>query len=313
MFWWLLLFLLLAAFAGFGFALLRFACARPEKAEGWEDRRVAESGNAAWQEMWRAGRDWLSHRETEEIEVQSEDGFMLHGLLIPHIAPRATVILFHGWHSSWEMDFLCMLPFLYSLRLQCLLVDQRAQGDSEGRYVTFGVRESADVPVWVDYAANRFGAKHPIFLHGLSMGASTVTMASAYRFSGNVRGIVADCGATSPYEMVSAAWRNKTPFPARFSMWMLDLFARQFADFSLRGHSAVEALAKTRYPVLFVHGTADTFVPSYMTKQAYEACAGGRTLLLVEGAEHCESYLTDRTRVEAAYREFIEKNIEDEA
>lgn len=310
MFWWFLPLLLLTAVVLFGLAMLRRVCVRPEKREGWEDRRVAESGNVAWQEAWRAGRDWLAQRETEELEVQSDDGFVLHGLLIPHIAPRATVILFHGWRSSWEMDFLCALPFLHSLHLQCLLVDQRAQGDSEGRFMTLGVRERTDVPVWVDYVANRFGTKHPIFLQGASMGASTVTMASAYHFSGNVRGLIADCGFTSPYEVVSAVWREKTPFPAHFAVWLLELFARFVADFSLRECNAADALAQTEYPVLFLHGTADNFVPSYMTQQAYAACGSEKTLLLVEGAAHCTCYLTDRTRVEAAYRDFVEKCME---
>ena len=310
MFWWFLPLLLLSAVTLLGFFLLRSTCARPEKSDGWEDRRVAESGDTAWQEAWRAGRDWLARRETEEVEVQSDDGFMLHGLLIPHIAPRATVILFHGWRSSWEMDFLCMLPFLYGLRLQCLLVDQRAQGDSEGRFMTLGVRERADVPVWVDYVSNRFGAEHPVFLQGASMGESTVTMASAYHFSGNVRGLVADCGFTSPYEIVSSVWRERTPLPARFSVWLFDLFARWFADFSLKECDAADALARTEYPVLFIHGAADKFVPSYMTRQAYAACGSEKTLLLVEGAGHCMSYLVDRPRVEAAYRDFIEKCME---
>ena len=310
MFWWFLPLLLLAAVTLFGFLLLRRTCARPEKSEGWEDRRVAQSGDAARQEAWRAGRDWLAQRESEEVEVQSDDGFVLHGLLIPHIAPRATVILFHGWRSSWEMDFLCMLPFLYGLRLQLLLVDQRAQGDSEGRFMTLGVRERTDVPVWVDYVSSRFGAKHPILLQGASMGAGTVMMASAYRFSGNVRGLIADCGFISPYEVVSAVWRERTPFPAHFSVWLLDLFARLFADFSLRECDAADALARTAYPALFLHGTADKFVPDYMTRQAYEACGSEKTLLLVEGAAHCMCYLTDRARVEAAYRDFVEKCLE---
>lgn len=311
MFWWFLPVFLLSAVAAFGFLMLRRICARPEKSEGWEDRRVAESGDAAWQAAWQAGRDWLARCETEEVEVQSDDGFMLHGLLVPHIAPRATVILFHGWRSSWEMDFLCALPFLHGLRLQCLFVDQRAQGDSEGRFMTLGVRERTDVPVWVDYAASRFGAKHPIFLQGASMGASTVTMASAYHFSGNVRGLIADCGFTSPHEVVSSVWRDKTPFPAHFAVWLLDLFARWFADFSLRECDAADALARTEYPVLFLHGAADKFVPSYMTRRAYEACGSEKTLLLVEGAGHCMSYLVGRSRVEAAYRDFIEKCLED--
>ncbi len=311
MFWWLLPVALLSAVALAGFSTLRGLCGRSEKDEDWEDKRVAESGDEAWQKAWKTGRDFLERHETEEIEVQSEDGFMLHGLLVPHVAPRATVILFHGWHSSWEMDFLCMLPFLYGLKLQCLFVDERAQGDSEGRFITFGVREREDVHVWVDYAANRFGAKHPLFLQGSSMGASAVELASSFRFDGSVRGIVAESGFSSPYEAASAVWREKTPLPAHLAMWLLNGFTRLFADFSLKDRSAAAELAKTEYPALFLHGTADALAPAYMAKQAYEACKSEKTLLLVEGAGHCQCYLTDRTRVETAYREFIEKHLEE--
>ncbi len=306
---WLILFLLPAALFAFGWAMLRYTCARRDLPEGWEEKRVEQSGNAAWQEAYRAGREWLARHETEELEVQSDDGWVLHGLLVPHIAPRATVILFHGWRSSWEMDFTCVLPFLYSLGLQFILVDERAQGDSEGRYITYGVRERLDVPVWVGYAAERFGREHPIFLQGISMGATVVMMASAMRFDANVRGIVADCGFTSPHEIISKVWRDRTPFPAHFAVWLLNLYTRQFADFGLKDCDTVQELAKTKYPVLLIHGTRDGFVPSYMTRQNCEACAGEKTMLLVEGATHGMSYLVDRPRVEAAYREFIEAHL----
>ena len=299
--------LILALLAGFGFAMLHYACARRELPEDWEEKRIAASGSAAWQKAAQAGRDWLARQETEEAEVQSDDGYLLHGLLVPHIAPRATVILFHGWRSSWEMDFLCVLPFLHAQGLQLLLVDERAQGDSEGRWITYGVRERLDVPVWVDYVANRFGREHPIFLQGISMGATVVLMASSNHFGANVRGIVADCGFTSPYEIISSVWRNRTPFPSRFAMWLLDKYTRLFADFGLREYSTTEALAKTEYPVLFIHGTADRFVPSYMTRQSYEACRSAKRLILVDGATHGMSYLVDRPRIEAAYLAFLEK------
>ena len=304
-----LLFLLLLLLALFGWVMLYYICARRDLPEGWEEERILSSGNAVWQEAYQTGRAWLERHESEEVEVQSDDGFLLHGLLIPHVAPRATVILFHGWRSSWEMDFTCILPFMYEQRLQMLLVDERAQGDSEGRYITFGVRERLDVPVWVDYVANRFGPKHPIFLQGLSMGATVVLMASSTHFNANVRGILADCGFTSPHEIISGIWRNRTPFPAHFAMWWLDLYTRLFADFKLKEYSTTEALAKTEYPVMFLHGTADKFVPSYMTKQSYEACASEKTLLLVDGATHGMSYLIDRPGVEAAYKAFIDKHL----
>ncbi|MBR3560804.1 MAG: alpha/beta hydrolase [Oscillospiraceae bacterium] len=304
------LFLLLTlAVLLFGYLLLRETCMRRDLPDGWEQKRIDESGDAVWQRMAREGREWLARQETEELEVQSEDGFLLHGLLLPHVNPRATVLLFSGWRSSWEMDFTCILPFLHARRLQCVLIDERAQGDSEGRYITFGIRERLDVPVWVDYAAQRFGKEHPLLLQGLSMGATVVLMASAVRFDANVRGIVADCGFTSPYAIISKVFRDRTRLPPHFAVWLLDQYTRLFADFTLEEYSTVTALRETEYPVLFLHGTEDHFVPCDMTRQNYDACRGEKTLLLVEGATHGMSYLVARERVEAAYTEFLNNHI----
>ena len=92
-------FLILLALALFGWGMLYYICARRDMPEGWEEKRILTSNNAVWQEAYKTGRAWLERHESEEVEVQSDDGFLLHGLLIPHVAPRATVILFHGWRS----------------------------------------------------------------------------------------------------------------------------------------------------------------------------------------------------------------------
>ena len=68
----------------------------------------------------------------------------------------------------------------------------------------------------------------------------------------------------------------------------------------------MEALKKTRLPVLFIHGTSDDFVPVWMTEQNFEACASEKHLLLVEGAGHALSYLTDPAACEKAVTEFLQ-------
>lgn len=53
--------------------------------------------------------------------------------------------------------------------LNVLLVDQRSHGESEGRLITFGVKERRDVVTWIDYVLEHFGDDTEIFLSGLSM------------------------------------------------------------------------------------------------------------------------------------------------
>ena len=81
-----------------------------------------------------------------------------------------TILLFHGYRSSWNVDFSASLLFYRSLGYNLLLVDQRAHQDSEGTFPTFGAKERYDVISWVTYLGQMLGQTHPLFLGGLSMG-----------------------------------------------------------------------------------------------------------------------------------------------
>ena len=71
----------------------------------------------------------------------------------------------------------------------------------------------------------------------------------------------------------------------------------------------MDAVAHANYPVLFIHGKADTFVPCEMSQQAYDACTSEKELVLVENAEHGRSFLVDRPRVQAALEHFLESHL----
>ena len=45
-----------------------------------------------------------------------------------------------------------------------------------------------------------------------------------------------------------------------------------------------------------------------MTYENYKACASPKKLLIVPGAEHCQSYYLERERYEQLVREFWEEN-----
>ena len=208
---------------------------------------------------------FLKEHDPEVLHVKSFDGLTLTARLVTQKNARGTLLLFHGYRSTYQIDYAISAPFYFAQGFNLLLADERAHGDSEGRYITFGVRERRDVYTWVCEAAQRFGREFPFFLGGLSMGASTVLMASEYKFPANVRGIVADCGFTSPYEIQKSVLRARNPrLLAGPLLCLLGLYARVFAGFGLKEASTLEAVKKTSYPILFIHGSGDTFVPCRM-------------------------------------------------
>ncbi len=252
--------------------------------------------------------DWIQAQEPEVIQIKSRDGFVLAGHYLPAAAARRTLLMFHGYRSGWIRDFAAMAQKLRSCGCNLLLVEQRAHGLSEGKYIGFGVLERYDCLDWIHYLTHDHKANLkvplPIYLTGLSMGASTVLMTTAMKLPQEVKGVIADCGFTSPYDMVTKV--AKASF--RVGTWtvnQINRMCRQKAGFSLNETTTLEAMELCRIPVLFVHGTADSLVPMEMTLQNYQACRAPKELLLVEGAEHCSSFLKDTEKYLSTIHRFF--------
>ena len=307
---WIILAALLAVVL-LGTVLFLIACRRGPVPDLTKPEVIAKWGRAEQTEEILAGVRLM--QDAENIFLPSYDGLRLHGRLLQQPGAKGTILLFHGYRSSWVIDFSIVLPYYFSLGYNLLAVDERAHGESEGTYITFGVRERQDVATWAAYAAMHFGPKHPLILDGLSMGAATVLMASDLELPASVRGIIADCGFSSPYEIMKSVFRAHCRWlPAEPLLALTDVFTRLFAGFSLKGVSTLDAVAKTKLPILFIHGTGDTFVPCAMTQAAYDACAAPKQLVLVPDAGHGCSYLVDRPRVQSELQAFLSKYVSEE-
>lgn len=307
---WIILAALLAVVL-LGTVLFLIACRRGPVPDLTKPEVIAKWGRAEQTEEILAGVRLM--QEAEDIFLPSYDGLRLHGRLLQQPGAKGTILLFHGYRSSWVIDFSIVLPHYFSLGYNLLAVDERAHGESEGTYITFGVRERHDVATWAAYAAMHFGPAHPLILDGLSMGAATVLMASDLPLPLSVRGIIADCGFSSPYAIMKSVFRaHCRRLPAGPLLALTDVFTRLFAGFSLKGASTLDAVAKTKLPILFIHGTDDTFVPCSMTQAAYDACAAPKQLVLVPDAGHGCSYLVDRPRVQAELAAFLSKYVSEE-
>lgn len=292
-----------------GYFLLDFTCGRRKPVDAWNEQVIHERGWDHIKGEILAGKRWLEGQKREELEITGFDGLKLRALFVPHPEARGTLLLFHGWRSSWKTDFTVALPFYHSLGLNLLLADQRSQNSSEGKYMTYGIREQKDVVSWADLMAEKLGKDHPLFLGGLSMGAATVLMASDLEYKGNVRGVLADCGFTSPWAIIRKVASRTKAIPLDASSALLNVFTRRFAGFDMKEKSTVDALARTKLPVLLIHGLADDFVPSEMSRENYAACNSEKELVLVEGAGHGMSYVVEPERVKAAIGGFIQKHL----
>ena len=243
----------------------------------------------------------------ERVEIQSRDGTKLVGHWMPVENPKRVIVAMHGWRSSWHNDFGMVADFFWKNGCSLLCPEQRGQGSSGGEYMGFGLMERYDCLDWLDWVNRRTGGDLPAYLCGISMGASTVLMAAGQELPPNVRGVMADCGYTSPVAIWKHVAQNHLHLSYGVCGGPAGRAARRKIRMSMDAESCPQALARCTVPVLFVHGTDDRFVPIEMTYENYKACAGPKRLFVVPGAEHGMSYLVDRTGYEAAVKAFWEE------
>lgn len=245
----------------------------------------------------------LAARPHETVRLVGQDGTMLVGHWFPVKSPRRVIVAMHGWRSSWDNDFGMVADFFRNNDCSVLYAEQRGQGGSGGAYMGFGLTERYDCADWVRWVNHRTGAALPVYLCGISMGASTVLMTAGLALPRNVRGIIADCGYTSAVEI----WKHvakKAGVSYGICGGPVGKMAKQRLHMAMDSASCADALSRAKIPVLLVHGSDDRFVPVEMTYANYKACAGPKRLLIVPGAEHGMSYLVDRTGYENAVRAF---------
>jgi len=239
----------------------------------------------------------------QEVWIRSFDGLELHGRYFEY-APGAPIeLMFHGYRGAADRDLCGGVQRCFQLQRSVLLVDQRCSGKSQGRVITFGVRESRDCLAWVDFMVKHFGPDVKIILTGISMGATTVMIAAGEELPPNVVGVLADCGFTSARQIIQKVIRQMG-LPPKLAYPFVRLGALLYGGFDPDERSAIEAMKHCRVPVIFFHGEADDFVPWQMSKDNYDACTAVKRLVSVPGAGHGLGYLVDRQAYLDVLREF---------
>ena len=311
-----------------------------------EERKRAKKPRARFEKTVQEGVSWFLGQEPELVSITSYDGLKLCAYYLPAEGTRKEraevsensadagekastakerkafaaagsgeaahpakniLLLIHGYRAGGLTDFAGLYRFSHEQGYDLLVPFQRSHGPSEGKYICFGVKERYDCRDWAEYAVRLAGKNCNLYLSGISMGCATVLMAAGLPLPSNVRAIIADCGFTSPKEILKTVLKRDYHLPAFPLMNLTELLTRWRAGFGYSDASTLDAMKNCRIPVLFIHGEKDSFVPVQMTLDNYMACRAPKELLIVPGAVHAAASLQDPEGYQRAVLTFMKK------
>ncbi len=306
-----ILFAMLVFLFAFGYILfIRICKRRPSRHTCFENTFSKNKKEQISKERIVKNYAWLDENKDEDIQITSFDGLKLFASVAradAGIVPNGVVLVFHGYRSSGKRDFCMHLKKLHDAGYHLLVVDQRAHGRSEGKYLSYGLRERYDVLEWRKKATEIFGGDLPICFMGLSMGGATVLMASGLvsKDDGQIRCVVADCPFSSPWDIVRhVLWRDHKiyPYPVLF---FINFWCRIVAGINLRKTSAAKSVSGSKLPYLILHGGKDTFVPLRCSEEIVAATNGRAKLVTFPDAKHSESIYFEEERYTKEMLDFL--------
>ena len=242
--------------------------------------------------------------------ITADDGARLHALYLraDTVTPR-TAVLVHGYTDNAVRMLHIAYLYHHDLRYNVLLPDLRFAGLSDGDHIQMGWKDRKDVLRWMDVADSLFapGSHTDMVVHGISMGAATTMNVSGEPQKPFVHCFVEDCGYTSVWDEYKGELKKQFRLPAfpllHLASWATDLRY----GWNFREASPLEQVKKCRLPMLFIHGTEDTFVPTWMGDTLFAAKPGIKEYWRVEGAEHAVSYLKYPKEYTERVKNFLEK------
>ncbi|MCK8624951.1 alpha/beta hydrolase [Apilactobacillus sp. M161] len=220
-----------------------------------------------------------------------------------------TVIVAHGFMGNKEK----MAPYAYmfhKMGYNVLTPDTRGQGKSEGNYIGYGWPDRLDYIKWMHKVIDYTGKNSKLFMFGVSMGGATTMMVSGEKVPTQLKGYIEDCGYTSITDELNYQAQQLYHLPA-FPRWplipILSGITHVRAGYSMYDGSALKQVRKNHLPMMFIHGSNDTFVPTKMVYPLYRATRGPKELLIVKGAKHADAYQTNPKLYNQKVEQFINK------
>jgi len=239
----------------------------------------------------------------EKIKLKNQENFDIFAFYKKNGDTNKVVLLAHGYGGK-HCEMANYAKIFEKRGYDIFAIDHRCHGESEGKDLTMGEKESQDLLLWINYLV-QLNPHYKIVLHGLSMGASTVCITCGEKLPSNVVLAIEDCGYDNAYKQFSSVY-----FKRKFSMGLIFKifysFTKKTKNLDLKKVDPMQELKNSKIPIMFIHGDKDTFVPTEMIFTLSSSVPDQRKhIYLAENADHAEAYMVNPQKYENEVNKFL--------
>lgn len=218
--------------------------------------------------------------ESVQIPLLDADS-SVHGWLVRGVRGGGVVLLVHSIRSN-RLEMLSRARFLNKQGYGILLIDLQAHGETPGKRITFGLRESEDVAAAVTFLHKTFPSER-LAVIGVSLGAAAIVLA---KHELRLDAIVLE----SLHPTIEEAIENRLRLHlGEYGPVLLPLVLAQLAfylDVSIAELDPITRIGDLNAPLLLIAGSADEHTKVPETERLFAAARQPKDIWIVPGAGH---------------------------
>lgn len=228
--------------------------------------------------------EWAEKTAITELNTNAFDGISLHGYcFLQKKNSNLWLIAVHGY-GGMASEMFPVAKVFYEKGYNTLLPECRGSGRSGGENFGMGWLDRNDILKWT-YQIVEKNPDAQIVYYGVSTGAAAVMMAAGEDIPSNVRCVIEDSGYSNLIDLFNHHFQKRSIpwFPMNFAA---SLVTKIRAGYSFHDASCVNQVARSKTPILFIHGGKDEEVPLEMVYQLYNSTGSVKDILVIPEATH---------------------------
>jgi uncharacterized protein len=225
----------------------------------------------------------------QEVAFRSTDGIPLKAWWIGRGGSSRAALLVHGFGGDKSDPHIVETARVYHREgFNVLMLDLRANGESEGERVTLGYQEVRDVRAALSWLEGRGFDPPSVVLHGWSMGGATVVRAAP---GTGVAAVVEEAGYADLPPLLREQLPEASGLPAFFNPGMF-LMGKVFLDidpWAVRPREEARRLSEEGVPFMIIHSRDDDAIP-FEHAESFAAAYPDAVFWELQGYDHVAAY-----------------------